>query len=122
LRHKPHGVLAVLGPYNFPAHLPNGHIVPALLAGNTIVFKPSELTPAVAEFMADCWEAAGLPDGVLGLVQGGGDTGRALAAADIDGLLFTGSAGVGAAPGPVGAAAVGDPALAAPAAPLMPGK
>ncbi len=97
LRHKPHGVLAVLGPYNFPAHLPNGHIVPALLAGNTIVFKPSELTPAVADFMADCWAAAGLPDGVLNLVHGGGDTGRALAAADIDGLLFTGSAGVGAA-------------------------
>ena len=97
LRHKPHGVLAVLGPYNFPAHLPNGHIVPALLAGNTIVFKPSEQTPAVAEFMADCWHAAGLPEGVLNVVQGGGDTGRALAAADIDGLLFTGSAHVGAA-------------------------
>lgn len=97
LRHKPHGVLAVLGPYNFPAHLPNGHIVPALLAGNTIVFKPSEQTPAVAEFMAECWHAAGLPEGVLNIVQGGGDTGRALAAADIDGLLFTGSAHVGAA-------------------------
>jgi succinylglutamic semialdehyde dehydrogenase len=97
LRHKPHGVLAVLGPYNFPAHLPNGHIVPALLAGNTIVFKPSELTPAVADFMADCWAAAGLPAGVLNIVHGGGDTGRALAAADIDGLLFTGSAHVGAA-------------------------
>ncbi|MFZ4688178.1 MAG: succinylglutamate-semialdehyde dehydrogenase [Polymorphobacter sp.] len=97
LRHKPHGVLAVLGPYNFPAHLPNGHIVPALLAGNTIVFKPSELTPAVADFMADCWAAAGLPAGVLNLVHGGGDTGRDLAAADIDGLLFTGSAHVGAA-------------------------
>ncbi len=97
LRHKPHGVLAVLGPYNFPAHLPNGHIVPALLAGNTIVFKPSELTPAVADFMADCWAAAGLPGGVLEIVHGGGETGRALAAADIDGLLFTGSAGVGAA-------------------------
>jgi succinylglutamic semialdehyde dehydrogenase len=97
LRHKPHGVLAVLGPYNFPAHLPNGHIVPALLAGNTIVFKPSELTPAVADFMADCWAAAGLPAGVLTIVHGGGDTGRALAAADIDGLLFTGSAHVGAA-------------------------
>lgn len=97
VRHKPHGVLAVLGPYNFPAHLPNGHIVPALLAGNSIVFKPSELTPAVADFMADCWVAAGLPDGVLNVVHGGGDTGRALAAADIDGLLFTGSAGVGAA-------------------------
>jgi succinylglutamic semialdehyde dehydrogenase len=97
LRHKPHGVLAVLGPYNFPAHLPNGHIVPALLAGNTIVFKPSELTPAVADFMAECWAAAGLPAGVLTIVQGGGDTGRTLAAADIDGLLFTGSAHVGAA-------------------------
>ncbi|MBC7522489.1 MAG: succinylglutamate-semialdehyde dehydrogenase [Sandarakinorhabdus sp.] len=97
LRHKPHGVLAVLGPYNFPAHLPNGHIVPGLLAGNTIVFKPSELTPAVADFMAECWAAAGLPAGVLNLVHGGGDTGRDLAAADIDGLLFTGSAHVGAA-------------------------
>ena len=97
LRHKPHGLLAVLGPYNFPAHLPNGHIVPALLAGNAIVFKPSELTPAVADFMADCWAAAGLPDGVLTVVHGDGDTGRALAAADIDGLLFTGSAGVGGA-------------------------
>jgi succinylglutamic semialdehyde dehydrogenase len=97
LRHKPHGVLAVLGPYNFPAHLPNGHIVPALLAGNTVVFKPSEQTPAVADFMADCWAAAGLPAGVLNIVHGAGETGRALAAADIDGLLFTGSAHVGAA-------------------------
>ncbi len=97
LRHKPHGVLAVLGPYNFPAHLPNGHIVPALLAGNTIVFKPSEQTPAVADFMVECWAAAGLPLGVLGVVHGGGDVGRALAGADVDGLLFTGSAHVGAA-------------------------
>jgi succinylglutamic semialdehyde dehydrogenase len=97
LRHKPHGVLAVLGPYNFPAHLPNGHIVPALLAGNSVVFKPSEQTPAVADFMADCWAAAELPAGVLTLVHGGGETGRQLASADIDGLLFTGSAPVGAA-------------------------
>lgn len=97
LRHKPHGVMAVLGPYNFPAHLPNGHIVPALLAGNTIVFKPSELTPAVGEFMAQCWASAGLPEGVINVVQGAGDTGRALAGhADIDGLLFTGSATTGA--------------------------
>ena len=79
LRHKPHGVLAVLGPYNFPAHLPNGHIVPALLAGNVIVFKPSEQTPAVAEFMATLWAKAGLPEGVLNLVHGGGDVGRELA-------------------------------------------
>ncbi len=97
LRHKPHGVVAVLGPYNFPAHLPNGHIVPALLAGNTVVFKPSELTPAVADFMAACWDAAGLPPGVLNVVHGGGETGKALAGADIDGLLFTGSPRTGAA-------------------------
>ncbi|WP_439544796.1 succinylglutamate-semialdehyde dehydrogenase [Sandarakinorhabdus sp.] len=97
LRHKPHGVLAVLGPYNFPAHLPNGHIVPALLAGNTLVFKPSEQTPAVADFMGRLWAQAGLPAGVLNFVHGGGDVGRDLAGADIDGLLFTGSAHVGAA-------------------------
>ena len=97
LRHKPHGVLAVLGPYNFPAHLPGGHIVPALLAGNVIVFKPSEQTPAVADFMARLWTQAGLPSGVLNIVHGGGDVGRELAGAAIDGLLFTGSAHVGAA-------------------------
>jgi succinylglutamic semialdehyde dehydrogenase len=97
LRHKPHGLLAVLGPYNFPAHLPNGHIVPALIAGNALVFKPSELTPATGAALVDLWARAGLPADVLGLVQGGGETGRALAAADIDGLLFTGSATTGQA-------------------------
>ena len=98
LSHKPHGVLAVLGPYNFPAHLPNGHIVPALLAGNTIVFKPSELTPAVGAFMVECWDISGLPKGVVNLVQGAAATGKQLAGhADIDGLLFTGSPGTGAA-------------------------
>ena len=98
IRHRPHGVLAVLGPYNFPAHLPNGQIVPALLAGNTVVFKPSELTPAVAERMAGLWAKAGLPQGVLSVVQGGGEVGRAMAGhPDIDGLLFTGSAHTGAA-------------------------
>lgn len=96
VRHKPHGVLAVLGPYNFPAHLPNGHIVPALIAGNTVVLKPSEQTLAVAEHMAALWVDAGLPAGVLNLVQGAGGVGRALAAhPDIDGLLFTGSATTG---------------------------
>lgn len=97
LRHKPHGILAVLGPYNFPAHLPNGHIVPALIAGNALVFKPSEQTPAVGAFMAGLWAKAGLPEGVLELVQGFAATGRALAGADVDGLLFTGSAPTGAA-------------------------
>ena len=98
VRHKPHGVLAVLGPYNFPAHLPNGHIVPALLAGNTIVFKPSEKTPATGEMLVRCFHEAGVPEGALRLLIGGPDQGRALAAEDgIDGLLFTGSARAGKA-------------------------
>ena len=95
VRHKPHGVLAVLGPYNFPAHLPNGHIVPALIAGNAVVFKPSEKTPATGEFLVNCFHQAGIPEGVVRLLIGGPEQGKALAAADIDGLLFTGSARAG---------------------------
>jgi succinylglutamic semialdehyde dehydrogenase len=98
VRHKPHGVLAVLGPYNFPAHLPNGHIVPALLAGNAVVFKPSEKTPAVGEYLCGLYHEAGVPEGVVRCVQGGPDVGRALATdPGIDGLLFTGSARAGCA-------------------------
>ncbi len=96
LRHKPHGVVAIFGPYNFPGHLPNGHIVPALLAGNTVLFKPSELTPKVAELTVKCWIEAGLPAGVLNLLQGDRETGIALAAnTGIDGLFFTGSSRTG---------------------------
>lgn len=96
LRHRPLGVMAVFGPYNFPGHLPNGHIVPALLAGNTVVFKPSEQTPWTGEVAMKLWEEAGLPKGVLNLVQGGKETGIALAQSKgIDGLLFTGSANTG---------------------------
>lgn len=95
LRHRPHGLLCVFGPYNFPAHLPNGHIMPALLAGNVVIFKPSELTPAVAEWMVKLWEEAGIPPGVLQLVQGERETGKLLANSDIDGVLFTGSSATG---------------------------
>lgn len=96
VRHKPHGVLAVLGPYNFPAHLPNGHIVPALIAGNAVVFKPSEKTPATGAFLIDCYRAAGVPEGVVRVLIGGPEEGKALAGqAGIDGLLFTGSARAG---------------------------
>jgi succinylglutamic semialdehyde dehydrogenase len=98
VRHKPHGVLAVLGPYNFPAHLPNGHIVPALIAGNAVVFKPSERTPATGEFLVECYREAGIPEGVVRLLIGGPDQGRSLAGQPgIDGLLFTGSARAGMA-------------------------
>lgn len=96
LRHRPHGVVAVFGPYNFPGHLPNGHIVPALIAGNTVVFKPSELAPEVARVTVELWREAGLPAGVLNLVQGERDTGIALANhRQIDGLFFTGSSDTG---------------------------
>ena len=98
VRHKPHGVMAVLGPFNFPAHLPNGHIVPALIAGNAVVFKPSEKTPAVGEFLLKCFHNAGVPADVIQLLAGGPDEGKALIAHDgIDGVLFTGSAQAGIA-------------------------
>lgn len=98
LRHKPHGVMAVLGPYNFPAHLPNGHIIPALIAGNAVILKPSEKTPATAEFMLQCMNRAGIPSAVVQLLIGGPDEGKALVAhKDVDGVLFTGSAQAGIA-------------------------
>ncbi|PIC00573.1 succinylglutamate-semialdehyde dehydrogenase [Caulobacter sp. X] len=96
LRHRAHGVMAVLGPFNFPGHLPNGHIVPALLAGDTVVFKPSEETPLAGQLMVEALEAAGVPAGVVNLVQGGREAGQALIDQEIDGLLFTGSAAAGA--------------------------
>jgi succinylglutamic semialdehyde dehydrogenase len=96
LRHRPHGVMAVLGPFNFPGHLPNGHIVPALLAGDTVVFKPSEETPLAGQLLVEALEAAGVPAGVVNLVQGGREVGQALIDQEIDGLLFTGSAAAGA--------------------------
>jgi len=97
LQHRAHGIMAVLGPYNFPAHLPNGQILPALIAGNTVVFKPSEQTPAVGEALIKLYAEAGFPKGVINLVQGGRDVGGAvLDNPELDGVLFTGSAGTGA--------------------------
>ena len=91
VRFKPHGVVAVLGPFNLPGHLPNAHMVPALVAGNTVVFKPSELTPAVGRELAKLWLAADLPAGVFNMVQGDADTGRCLIEhPDLDGVFFTG--------------------------------
>ncbi len=97
-RYRPLGVVAVLGPFNFPLHLPNGHIVPALLAGNTVVVKPSELTPGPMQLYFECAEAAGFPAGVLNLVQGPGPVGaRLVESPDVDGVLFTGSYKTGVA-------------------------
>ncbi len=98
LRHKPHGVMVVLGPFNMPAHLPNSHIVPALIAGNAVIFKPSEKAPATGEILARCLNRAGVPAAAIQVVTGGPLTGQELVAHDgIDGVLFTGSANTGIA-------------------------
>ncbi len=98
LRHKPHGVMAVIGPYNLPAHIPGGHIVPALIAGNAVIFKPSEKTPAVGEALVSALHRAGVPEDVIQLLVGGPKEGKALVAhPGIDGVLFTGSAQAGLA-------------------------
>lgn len=95
LRFKPHGVVVVLGAFNFPAHLSNGHIIPALLAGNTILYKPSQYTPAVAELVMQCWHESGLPAGVINCLQGDAKCGKMLLTQDIQGVYFTGSYSTG---------------------------
>jgi len=95
-RRRPLGVIGVIGPSNFPAHLPNGQILPALVAGNAVVFKPSERTPLVGEILLRCLLDAGLPAELLGLVQGGRDVATAMLEDQrLGGLCFTGSAAVG---------------------------
>ncbi|MEM8875399.1 MAG: aldehyde dehydrogenase family protein [Planctomycetota bacterium] len=90
ITYAPLGTILVIGPFNFPAHLPNGQIAPALLAGNGVIFKPSELAPACGEFMVRTWIDAGVPPECLALVQGGGDVASDLL--DIaDGVCFTGA-------------------------------
>lgn len=91
VRYKPQGVVAVLGAFNFPAHLSNGHIMPALLAGNTVLYKPSELTPWVAAEIMQCWHAAGLPQGVLQCLWGDHTSGQYLLNHPLNGVYFTGS-------------------------------
>ncbi|MBB3893552.1 succinylglutamic semialdehyde dehydrogenase [Phenylobacterium haematophilum] len=98
LAHRPHGVLAVIGPFNFPMHLPNGHIAPALIAGNAVVFKPSEKTPASGLLLAHLWREAGVPDEVLQVVIGAAEAAKALVVHEgIDGVLFTGGVAAGRA-------------------------
>ena len=101
-RFKPHGVMAIIGPFNFPAHLPNGHWVPALLAGNTVVFKSSEKTPAVGQLLGECMleaiEKSGMPKGIFNVIQGGAEVAAPLVEdVGVDGVLFTGSWPVGRA-------------------------
>ena len=97
---RPHGVMAVIAPFNFPMHLPNGHAVPALAMGNTVVIKPSDKAPAcgqlLGELLDEALRSAGAPPGVVNLVQGGAEVASRLVTHDgIDGVLFTGSWPVG---------------------------
>jgi acyl-CoA reductase-like NAD-dependent aldehyde dehydrogenase len=88
------GVIALVTPYNFPFALPLRTLIPALLAGNAVVFKPSEVTPRSGMLVSGLFEGL-LPDGVLEIVQGGGDVGGALVSADVDLVVFTGSVRTG---------------------------
>lgn len=95
-RYHPHGVLAILGPFNFPAHLAASQFLPGLLAGNTIVFKPSEYAPFVGQLVAECALDARLPAGVFNVVVGGGAVGaRLIEQPAVRAVLFTGSVATG---------------------------
>ena len=95
-RYRPLGALVVIGPFNFPGHLPNGHIVPALATGNTIILKPSEKTPMTGQLMAEAAHEARFPPGVFNLVQGERELSRRLSIHEgVAGVLFTGSYEVG---------------------------
>lgn len=98
LTHRPIGVVAVIAPYNFPTDISSIAIAHALAAGNTVVWKPSEFAPRACAMVAALASEAGIPDGVINVVQGMGDVGAALVADDdVDGIFFTGSTKTGKA-------------------------
>ena len=93
---KPLGPCLIIGPFNFPCHLANTQILNALIAGNTVIFKPSEKTAYSAQLMIECFHKAGLPSGVINLYQGDGEVARRLLKEKvIKGVFFTGSKEVG---------------------------
>jgi succinate-semialdehyde dehydrogenase/glutarate-semialdehyde dehydrogenase len=92
---RPMGVVGVISPWNFPWAIPAGEVVMALMAGNGVVLKPSELTPLVGLKIAEVFARAGLPEGLLSVVTGDGRTGAALVEAGVDKIMFTGSVATG---------------------------
>lgn len=91
----PMGVIGVISPWNFPFQLSMVPVLSALIGGNTVVLKPSEVTPMTGELMKELFEEAGVPEGVVEVVQGDGSTGAALVESDIDMVFFTGSVATG---------------------------
>jgi succinate-semialdehyde dehydrogenase/glutarate-semialdehyde dehydrogenase len=90
VQYRPYGVIAVISPWNYPFVLPTSEVVLALLAGNTVVLKPSEYTPLIGEAIGELMRGAGLPEGALEIVQGDGRTGGALVAGKPDKIAFIG--------------------------------
>ena len=95
IEHEPYGVIAIISPWNYPFMLAAGGVLPAIVAGNAVVLKPSELTPGAGAALGELFDEAGLPPGVLSIVQGAGETGAALVAAPVDKVVFTGSGATG---------------------------
>jgi acyl-CoA reductase-like NAD-dependent aldehyde dehydrogenase len=95
VEHFPRGVVGIIAPWNFPFQLSVLPVISALIGGNTVVLKPSEVTPLTAEVLVDFFQRLGLPAGVVEVVQGDGSTGAALCKADVDMLFFTGSVATG---------------------------
>jgi succinate-semialdehyde dehydrogenase/glutarate-semialdehyde dehydrogenase len=93
--YKPFGVVGIISPWNFPWATPLDEVVMALMAGNAVVVKPSELTPLTALKIADIFKQAGLPEGLLEIVTGDGSTGAALVEAGVNKIMFTGSVNTG---------------------------
>ncbi|MQY20017.1 aldehyde dehydrogenase family protein [Nocardia macrotermitis] len=97
IEQRPLGVIGVIGPWNYPIYTPNGSIAYALAAGNAVVYKPSEFSTGIGNFVAQAFAEANpeLPDGIFTTINGYGETGAALVRADIDKIAFTGSAATG---------------------------
>src|SRR5438067_1166561 len=95
LRFYPRGVIGIISPWNYPFSIPAGDTVMALMAGNGVVLKPSEFTPLIAEKLRALLEEAGLPRGLVAVVQGKGDIGAELIRSGIDMVVFTGSVATG---------------------------
>lgn len=93
--YKPLGVVGIISPWNFPWAIPLGEVVMALMAGNAVVLKPSELTPLIGLKIGEVFSRAGLPEGLLQVVTGDGSTGAALVEAGVDKIMFTGSVATG---------------------------
>src|ERR1043166_686076 len=93
--YRPLGVIGIISPWNFPLATPADEVVMALMAGNAVVLKPSELTPLIALKLGDIFKRAGLADGLLEILTGDGSTGSALIDARVDKIMFTGSVATG---------------------------